>query len=421
MATTMRRDDRDEFFRTVDEHLQKTKARGEKLHVSPTWVKAAKENSSAILRMMYDTYGPDYEIVGSAWDVKEEFEALGFDYGDKGYSTDIMFKVKVGDTMMKDEISLKQKLKKQRLWNGTIGSAFGTGLLPQHLEQGKGTVNQFSQNQIKNIDNFYQNNQTNIGEFLGSVGDNDDYDETLKKIAKAMDNKENNQQLIIKQFNGFLSQYKKDLAENSNLVLTRDYIKENLKTQGVKSDKRAMDKVSMTLGLMMNDYGDEMGSEFVKQQKKIAKEHARDVASFVNTNDEAKASVLKKVQEKLPLKSVSDGDESVVLGEFIINKKTMKGIFGTDDWNQVVQQLVVNPDADPPMIQYQGKVGGEDVAIPITTIGIREDGEGYGGSHKFEMTVADDFGKYVESVSRDLFGDQEPIKFPNTPAADLRR
>ena len=421
MATTMRRDDRDEFFRAVDEHLQKSKARGEKLHVSPTWVKAAKENSSAILRMMYDTYGPDYEIVGSAWDVKEEFEALGFDYGDKGYSTDIMFKVKVGDTMMKDEISLKQKLKKQRLWNGTIGSAFGTGLLPQHLEQGKGTVNQFSQNQIKNIDNFYQNNQTNIGEFLGSVGDNDDYDETLKKIAKAMDNKENNQQLIIKQFNGFLSQYKKDLAENSNLVLTRDYIKENLKTQGVKSDKRAMDKVSMTLGLMMNDYGDEMGSEFVKQQKKIAKEHARDVASFVNTNDEAKASVLKKVQEKLPLKSVSDGDESVVLGEFIINKKTMKGIFGTDDWNQVVQQLVVNPDADPPMIQYQGKVGGEDVAIPITTIGIREDGEGYGGSHKFEMTVADDFGKYVESVSRDLFGDQEPIKFPNTPAADLRR
>ena len=115
----MRRDDRDEFFRAVDEHLQKSKARGEKLHVSPTWVKAAKENSSAILRMMYDTYGPDYEIVGSAWDVKEEFEALGFDYGDKGYSTDIMFKVKVGDTMMKDEISLKQKLKKQRLWNGT--------------------------------------------------------------------------------------------------------------------------------------------------------------------------------------------------------------------------------------------------------------------------------------------------------------
>ena len=421
MATTMRRDDRDEFFRTIDEHLQKTKARGEKIYVSPAWVKAAKENSSAVLRMMYDKYGKNYEIVAGAWDIKEEFESLGFDYGDKGYSTDIMFKVKVGDTMMKEEISLKQKLKNQRLWNGTIGSAFGAGLLPQHLEQGTGTVNQFSQNQIKNIDNFYQNNQANVNEFLGSVSDNDDYDETLKKVSKAMDNKESNQELIVNQFNEFLSQYKKDLSENPNLVLSRDYVKENIKsTTGKSPNKRAMDKVSITLGRMMEDYGDEMGGEFVKQQKKIAKEHARNVANFVNTSDEARDAVLKKVQEKLPLKSVSDGDESVVLGEYIINKKTMEGIFGTGDWNQVVEQLSVNPDANPPMIQYQGKVRGQDVVIPITTIGIREDGEGYGGSHKFEMTVAPNFDKYVESVSRDIFGDQEPIVFPDSPAT-LRR
>ena len=128
---------------------------------------------------------------------------------------------------------------------------------------------------------------------------------------------------------------------------------------------------------------------------------------------------MKKVQEKLPLKSVSDGDESVVLGEYIINKKTMEGIFGTGDWNQVVEQLTVNPDADPPAIQYSGKVRGKDVVVPITTIGIREDGEGYGGAHKFEMLVAQDFGKYVESVSRDIFGDQEPIRFPDS-AATLR-
>ena len=417
MATTMNRDDRAEFFRNIDEHIQKAKARGEKIYVSSAWSKAAKENSSAILRMMYDKYGKDYEIVGSAWDIQEEFEALGQDYDEKGYSTDIMFTVKVGDTVMKEEISLKQKLKNQRLWNGTLGSAFEDDVLPQHLQQ-KG-VNQYKENQVKNIDNFYQNNQGNINEFLSSVGDNDDFDETLDKVAKNMDNKETNQSLIKDGFNGFLSQYKKDLAENPNLVLTRDYIKQNLKTQGLKSDKRGMDKVSMTLGLMMNDYGDVMGGEFVKQQKLIAKEHAKEVATFINTSDEAKASVLKKVQEKLPLKSVSDGDESIILGEFVINKKTMEGIFGTDDWNQVVEQLVVNPDADPPAIQYQGKVRGKDVVVPITTIGIREDGEGYGGAHKFEMLVAQDFGKYVESVSRDIFGDQEPIRFPDS-AATLR-
>ena len=416
MATTMKRDDRDEFFRTIGDHLQRTKYNGEKIHVSPAWVKAAKENSSAVLRMMYDKYGRDYEIVASAWDVKGEFTALGFDYGEKGDSTDIVFKVKVGDTDIKEEISLKQKLKNQRLWNGTIGSAFGEGILPQHLQQ-KG-VNQYSQNQIKNVENFYLNNQTNINEFLGSVSDNDDYNDTLAKIAKAMDNKENNQELIRNQFNNFLSQYRKDLAENPDLVLSREYIKENLKNATGKSpNKRAIDKVSVTLGRMMEDYGDEMAGEFVNKQKEHAKEHAREVAVFINTSNEAKENVLKKVQEKLPLKSVSDGSESIILGEYVINKKTMKGIFGTDDWSEVVENLQVNPDADPPMIEYQGKVRGKDVVVPITTIGIREDGEGYGGAHKFEMTVAQDFSNYVESVSRDLFGDQEPIRFPDSAAA----
>ena len=99
MATTMKRDERDEFFRVIGDHLQRTKHNGEKIHVSAAWVKAAKENSSAILRMMYDKYGKDYEIAGSAWDIQEEFEALGQDYGEKGYSTDIMFTVKVGDTI----------------------------------------------------------------------------------------------------------------------------------------------------------------------------------------------------------------------------------------------------------------------------------------------------------------------------------
>ena len=378
MATTMKRDERDEFFRTIGDHLQRTKHNGEKLHVSPAWVKAAKENSSAILRMMYDKYGQDYEIVAGAWDVSEEFGALGFDYGEKGDST--------------DAIGWKQQE----------------------------YVNQYSQNQIKNVENFYLNNQTNINEFLGSVSDNDDYNDTLAKIAKDMDNKENNQELIINQFNGFLSQHKKDLAENPNLVLSREYIKENLKNATGKSpNKRAIDKVSVTLGRMMKDYGDEMAGEFVNKQKEHAKEHSKEVAIFINTSDEAKENVLKKVQEKLPLKSVSDGSESIILGEYVINKKTMKGIFGTDDWSEVVESLQVNPDADPPMIEYQGKVRGKDVVVPITTIGIREDGEGYGGAHKFEMTVAQEFGNYVESVSRDIFGDQEPIRFPNS-AAELR-
>jgi len=418
MATTMRKKERDEFFRAVDEHIQTATARGEAINITKKWSKAAKENSSAILRMMYDRHGPDYEIVGSAWDIEEEFKALGQNYDEKGYSTDIMFTVKVGDMLIKEEISLKQSLKGQRLWNGTIGSVFkDKGIIPKHLEQ-KG-ANQFADNQIKNIDNFYQNNQMNISEYLNNIDDISDFDERLLRVATDMDSATKNK--TIKGFNNFLTQYKKDLTDNPNLVLSRDYIIQNLKTRGEGGKKRNIDKISMTLGRLMNGMGDELGGDFVNQQKQIAKEHAKDVAKVIRDSNEAKGLIMDVVRKNFPLKSVSNGSENVILGEFVISKKVMKGLFGTDDWNQVVEQLVVNPDADPPSIEYQGKVRGKDVSIPITTIGIREDGEGYGGTHKFEMKVADNFGKNVELVSRDIYGDQEPIKFPNSIASDLRR
>ena len=178
--------------------------------------------------MMYDKYGKDYEIAGSAWDIEEEFEALGQDYAEKGYSTDIMFTVKVDGETLKEEISLKQKLKNQRLWNGTLSSAFEDDVLPKHLRQ-KGD-NEFQKSQVKNIENFYSDNQPNINEFLSSEAD--DFDETLNIVAKQMDNKETNQSLIKDDFREFMSQYKKDLAENSDLVFNRDYVKQNLKSQG---------------------------------------------------------------------------------------------------------------------------------------------------------------------------------------------
>ncbi len=419
MATTMNRNDRVEFFKAIDKTIERASINGEKLYITPAWSKAAKENSSAILRMMYDKYGKDYEIVGSAWDIEEEFKALGQNYDEKGYSTDIMFTVKSEGKVIKEEISLKQKLKNQRLWNGTVGSAFDDDILPKDLRQ-KGE-NKYKEGQIKNIESFYQGNEDNISEFLGTVSDLEDYEETLERVAKSMDNKETNQSLIIQGFTSFVSQYKKDLSDNPKLTLSREYIKQNLISQKennkkVKTDKRTIDKLSMTLGLVMDDYGDEEAGKFVKEQKNIAKEQARKIASFINENEEAKQSVLKKVQEKLPLKSVSDGQESIILGEYVINKKTLKGIFGTDDWNEVVQSLVVNPDADPPSIEYQGKVRGKDRVVPITTIGIREKGEGYTGAHGFEMLVSKEFGNYVESVSKDIFGDQEPIRFPDSTA-----
>ena len=76
MSTTLRRNDRQEFFNSLDDHLAKVKYEGQTTHVSEKWVKAAKENSSAILRLFYDRYGQDYEIEAGAWDIEEEVREM---------------------------------------------------------------------------------------------------------------------------------------------------------------------------------------------------------------------------------------------------------------------------------------------------------------------------------------------------------
>ena len=103
----------------------------------------------------------------------------------------------------------------------------------------------------------------------------------------------------------------------------------------------------------------------VKQQKSIAKEHAKEVATFINTSEEAKASVLKKVQEKLPLKSVSDGDESIILGEFVIKAlpPIELGRVAAQNAKGVIIQKVREADKSNQYEEYKDKVG--EIAVGI--------------------------------------------------------
>ena len=105
----------------------------------------------------------------------------------------MMFIVNVGDKIIKEEISLKQSLKGQRLLNKTVGSVFqDSGILPKNLQQ-KGE-NQYKEAQVKNIENFYERNSDNVSEFLNNIGDDEDFDNTLLKVAQDMEpkNKEKN-------------------------------------------------------------------------------------------------------------------------------------------------------------------------------------------------------------------------------------
>jgi len=411
MSTTLRGKEAQEFFAGIEKHLGEVDAAGEETHVGPKWVTAAKQNRSAILRLFRDRFGNDYELEAGSWDIKDEVQSLGMNYDDKGASTDIFFKLKTpeGDTVFA-EISLKQGLT-ANLHNGGVGSTFeGKHELPLHLQP-----NTYSDNQVANNDNYYQVNQNNIVEFINNLDTtNPDYEKKLKEIAKEMSpNSRNNQQKIISGFKQMIQNAQEDLLSDENLTIDRNYVG-GIRQAGEKKQKSTQAKKEtlkplLVLARLQAKFGDDTADEFVKGQEELSKDYARQLLTHIGTSQEAKDAVLKSVQEKLPLKTVADGQEDIILADTALTDKTLQVVFGTSNWNEIAENLVVDADTDPPIIQYVGKVKGEDVIVPISSIGVREAGRGYVGTHKFDMKLDKNFAKRIKQASNEIYGDQEPI------------
>ena len=103
---------------------------------------------------------------------------------------------------------------------------------------------------------------------------------------------------------------------------------------------------------------------------------------------------------------------------YILNSQLLR--LWDESWNMISNDRYIPMGYDSKIwLKYDPFKLDSEVFQYSSTIGIREKGEGYTGAHGFEMLVAEDFGNYVESVSKDIFGDQEPIVFPDS-AATLR-
>ena len=413
MSTTMRSKEANALFKSVEDHLLKVKSDGQKTHVGEKWLKAAKENRRVTLAMFRDKFGNNYEIQDGSWDVADEVEAMGMDYGNKGFSTDVFFKVKgpTGATYF-EEVSLKQSLQ-ANLHNGTVRATFKDYELPNDVSDDK-----YSDNQVENNDNYYSQNQENVKTFIEDIDFDDNFDEIIGKVSKTMSIKTREAEAIVGNFKEMIVQAKEDLLSNPDLKIDRDYIgnitQAGGKTKGGFTGARKEGlKPLVVLARVMGEFGDNNAEEFIDGQVKLNKDYNLRLAKHIGENDEAKESVLQSIKEKLPLKSVADGEEDIVLGETALTRKTLKVIFGTDEWSKIKEGLQVDTaDEENPVITYVGQVRGEEKSIPISQVVIREDGIGYKGAHKFDMRLDPKFGKRIKSASDELYGAQETLDSP---------
>jgi len=346
--------------------------------VTKSWIEATKQSRKAIRDRIADQYGEGTEIIATAWDTKSDVEAMGLsDYEkNKGFSTDMYMKVRKPDgTEVMDEVSLKKSTKVNFLNSGAGSFEKWDANLPDEINQ-----NVYRDKaRARNID-FVKNNKKEVEDFIKS-----DKGEPIRKLMEskgvtleeALEGNSRNKQNV-------LYSSIKEMAKNGN------------------KDAQAI-----------KDIDDNNHNEFCKKS----------VEAIVD-NPKMKAGMLEDIRNEFPLKAVSDGEETMAIGPNSLDKKTMEKIFGTSDYEKLKENLVAEPprqligkDGKPvfdvngepkmsnPFIGYKIEASGEVFAV--ADIKVREDGRGYGGQFKFEMTLNQkSFAKRLEQAQKDVYGEK---------------
>ena len=331
--------------------------------VDSSWVKAATQSRKAILGRLKDQYGDGVEIVAGAWDTKDDVEAMGMsDYSEnKGFSTDMYLKVKKpnGEEVL-DEVSLKKSTYVNFLNGGAGSFSKWDEDLPDEINQAV-----YAQKAQERNTSYVSNNIDKINELLKTPKG--------KEIAAVLKSK------------------KFDSVEQ---ILDPN-------TKGASRDKQ---KVLWTAITALADAGDKSAKEIVDRDKREHAKFQEESVKAITENPKMREGMLNDIRSEFPLKAVSEGEETMAIGPFSLDKKTMKAIFGTDDYDKLKENLVAEPpkqkldkkgkpmfdkNGEPvmtaPYIGYKIETSGE--VFPVADIGIREDGRGYGGQFKFEMKL----------------------------------
>ena len=344
--------------------------------VTKSWIEATKQSRKAIRDRITDQYGEGTEVIATAWDTKSDVEAMGLsDYEkNKGFSTDMYMKVRKPDgTEVMDEVSLKKSTKVNFLNSGAGSFEEWDKDLPDEINQ---KVYRRNARQ-RNVD-FVKNNRKEVEDFIKS-----DKGEPIRKLMESKG-----------------VTLEEALEGNSRS-------KQNVLYSSIKEMAKNGNKDAQAI----KDTDDKNHNEFCKKS----------VEAIVD-NPKMKAGMLNDIRNEFPLKAVSDGEETMAIGPNSLDKKTMEKIFGTSDYEKLKENLVAEPpkqltdkngepafdkNGEPkmsqPYIGYKIEASGE--VFTVADIKVREDGRGYGGQFKFEMTLNQkSFAKRLEQAQNDVYG-----------------
>lgn len=139
-----------------------------------------------------------------------------------------------------------------------------------------------------------------------------------------------------------------------------------------------------------------------KSHMNITTKFIQDAAQTLVKDKEYRKMLLRKLQEAIPLKTMTEGVETMQIDSMYITQEHMGKLFGTTNWNDIRQYLDVQVINGEGVLVYKAKGVATNKAISIAKIGIREKGRGYDGNPALEVKPSDEFQSEMRRIENEL-------------------
>mgnify|MGYP003979684225 FL=1 len=398
-----------------------------------SWIGASISSRETILRQVKEKYGDGAEIEFGAWDTQDDVEnGIGLEnYSEnKGFSTDVYFRVNTSDGPKIHEVSLKKDFE---AYFANLGStdiekvleASGAKLYDSDEDREKNSVGNLTKNQAKNsVKRVGEISQDSVDNILNQS--DDELLENAKKLPPGIrslvlsgDSKKGyTLSPEIKKHREFLRKIKDKypLPWDASTLQNPDFFKE-AKSLGInlgakKPTQKGISKLMMFTNYMLytNELAnDEKGSsfEFLNQQIGLDKDPPEGSAKFVANKHienlakpESRDALMGVIGEKFPLKTLLTGEESMALGNQSLDIETCKQIFGTDNYDEIQDGISVEIDEEGnKFLSYTAKTP-DAKPIKIAKVECRQRGQGY-ASPTTGIAPTDEFKHRIYCANKD--------------------
>tara|TARA_B100000131_G_scaffold304318_1_gene329206 strand:- start:190 stop:1206 length:1017 start_codon:yes stop_codon:yes gene_type:complete len=139
------------------------------------------------------------------------------------------------------------------------------------------------------------------------------------------------------------------------------------------------------------------------------KRYQNDTIKSLVESDTAKNGLLDALSEKLPLKSLMDGEEKIAIGGLSGDQNTLKQVFGIDSFDKLRTGLTMKEDEEGNDYLVYSSKGPPAKEVKIATVKVRQKGLGYASSVGLEFSIAKDFAQELYDANKELYPPEPEI------------